>query len=164
MRSRVLAVIGPGEDATPADITNAETIGALAAAAGWAVLTGGRPAGIMHAALKGARSAGGATLAIIPGSGAAEATGAADYVIATGAGEARNLQVVLSADVLAVCGMNAGTASEVSLALRAGRPLIFIAAREETEAFFRSIAPGRAPLFVHTPNEAIEAANMFQRR
>jgi len=57
----------------------------------------------------------------------------------TGLGEARNAVVALSSNACVVCGMNAGTASEVALAIRAKKPIVLLRADETTAKFFRSL-------------------------
>lgn len=58
-----------------------------------------------------------------------------------------------AADAGIVCGMNAGTASEVALALRALRPTVLIAPDERAAAFFATLG---GPLRVAaTPEDAV---------
>ena len=113
----IVGIMGPGETATGDDCDVAARLGEAAAERGWVVLTGGRPPGVMEAALRGARRRNGLTIGILPGSTAEGASPAADIRIVTGLGEARNVINVLSSDVVCVCGMSAGTASEVALAI-----------------------------------------------
>jgi len=109
-RRTVAGVMGPGEGATPSDCAIAERLGELTAAQGWVTLTGGRAVGVMDAALRGAKRAGGLTLGILPQDSPVGASDAADIQILTGIGEARNLVNVLTSHVIFVCGMSAGTA------------------------------------------------------
>lgn len=129
----VVGVMGPGEGATDEDRTQAEHLGERIAERGWITLTGGRPVGVMGAALAGARRRNGLTIGVLPDRSAATASPDADIRIVTGLGEARNLVNVLSSDVVCVCGMSAGTASEVALALKTARPTILIAPGEASE-------------------------------
>lgn len=139
MARTVIGVVGPGEGATAEDLRDAEIVGGLIAREGWSVLTGGVDSGVMHAALRGARDAGGLRIAVLPGRDARAASPAAEIVIVTGLGEARNNVIVLSSAALVVCGMSAGTASEVALALRGGKPVILVRPRAEVVAFFGSL-------------------------
>lgn len=139
MRRTIVGVIGPGDEATAAERETARRVGALVAGAGWVTLTGGWNAGVMDAASRGAREAGGLTVGLLPGRDPAGASPAVDVVVPTGLGEARNNLVVLASDGLICCGMSAGTASEAALALRAGKPLVLVAPAEETLAFLRSL-------------------------
>src|SRR6185503_17146806 len=139
MRRILIGVLGPGEGAGQREMDDATLIGELVAKAGWAVLTGGRVAGVMGAAAKGARAAGGLTVGVLPTPDTLGASPAVDVVIATGLGEARNAVIALSAHACVVCGMNAGTASEVALAIRAKKPIILVRADEIASKFFRSL-------------------------
>ena len=139
MRRILIGVLGPGEGAGQREMDDATLIGELVAKAGWAVLTGGRVAGVMGAAAKGARAAGGLTIGILPSLDALGASPAVDVALATGLGEARNAVIALSANAFVVCGMNAGTASEVALAVRARKPVILLRCDEVTARFFRGL-------------------------
>jgi uncharacterized protein (TIGR00725 family) len=139
MRRIVIGVLGPGEGAGQKEMDDATLIGEMVAKAGWAVLTGGRVAGVMGAATKGARAAGGLTVGLLPTPDTLGASPAVDVVLATGLGEARNAVIALSSNACVVCGMNAGTASEVALAIRAKKPVVLVRADEVTAKFFRSL-------------------------
>lgn len=153
-RRRVLAVIGPGEGATSESLTAAFRLGELAAGLGWMVLTGGRCAGVMDAAARGARAAGGIAIGVLPSADARDASPALDIAIVTGIGEMRNQAVVLSSDAVVMCGMNAGTAVEAALAVKYRKPLILLASDPTVRAFFRSLDGDRVRL-AETPEEAI---------
>ena len=93
-RAPVLGLIGPGDEASESDVAAAFEVGALAAGAGWVVLTGGRAAGVMDAASRGARSAGGIAVGVLPDADAARASPALDIAIVTALGEMRDQVVV----------------------------------------------------------------------
>lgn len=119
-----MAVLG-GANATPEEEKLAELVGARVAGAGWVLLTGGGP-GVMAAACRGARGAGGLTVGLLP-----VAVPDAGYPnrwvsvpLFTGAGSARNNFIVLSARFCVAIGGAAGTLSEVALALKAGREVV----------------------------------------
>lgn len=152
MPRTVIGIVGPGDAATEQDVRDAAAVGALAARAGWVVLTGGLDRGVMDAALRGAREAGGLALGVLPGRDTRAASPAAEVAIVTGLGEGRNNLIVLSSAALVVCGMSAGTASEVSLALRGGKPVVLVRPRAETTAFFASLG-GAAPLVAREAEE-----------
>lgn len=147
--------MGPGEGAGQKEMDDAALVGEMVAKAGWAVLTGGRVAGVMGAAAKGARTAGGLTIGVLPTPDTLGASPAIDVVLATGLGEARNAVIALSANACVVCGMNAGTASEVALAIRAKKPVILLRADEATSKFFRSL-DGEVVRVAMSAGEAIE--------
>jgi uncharacterized protein (TIGR00725 family) len=155
MRRMLIGVLGPGEGASQKEMDDAQLIGELVAKAGWGVLTGGRVAGVMGAAAKGARSAGGLTVGLLPTPDTLGASPAVDVVLATGLGEARNAVIALSSNACVVCGMNAGTASEVALAIRARKPVVLVRADEVTAKFFRSL-DGDVVRVAMSAGEAIE--------
>jgi uncharacterized protein (TIGR00725 family) len=113
-----VAVVGPG-DATPAELTAAETIGNRVAQAGGVVVCGGL-GGVMAAACRGAAQAGGLTVGILPGAERAAANPWVAVALATGLGELRNGLVVRAADVVIAVGGAHGTLSEIALALKTG--------------------------------------------
>jgi uncharacterized protein (TIGR00725 family) len=156
MRRTVVGVIGPGDEATAGECDAARRVGALLAGAGWVTLTGGWNAGVMDAASRGAREAGGLTLGLLPGRDPDGASPAVEIVIPTGLGEARNNLVVLASDALVCCGMSAGTASEAALALRAGKLLVLVAPADGTLAFLRSLRRGE-PIVAADAETAVAA-------
>src|SRR2546421_1059254 len=83
-----VAVIGPSA-AGPAVCDAAFEVGALIARAG-AILVCGGGGGAMEAACRGAKSAGGLTLGILPGRSRSEANPFVDVSVVTGMGEARH--------------------------------------------------------------------------
>lgn len=89
-----------------------------------AVLVCGGRGGVMEAACQGAKTGGGTTVGILPGTDRSEANLYVDVPIITGLGEARNAIVVRTADaVIAVSGGH-GTLSEIGFALKMGRPVV----------------------------------------
>lgn len=114
-----VSVIGSGVEWEAA----AEEVGRLLAEAGCTVVTGGLGE-VMAAAHRGAKSAGGTTLAILPGERREDADPWADHVVATGIGHARNLAVAASGDAVIAVGGSYGTVSEMAFALRLGRPVV----------------------------------------
>src|ERR1700722_9524251 len=117
-----IAVVGGSEAAAPL-IATAEAVGAALASGGAIVVCGGL-GGVMAAACRGAKSAGGVTVGILPGRDPAAANAWVDVVIASGLGEARNALVVGSAAVVIAVAGEYGTLSEIALALRAGIPVL----------------------------------------
>ena len=116
-----VAVVGPGEGATPADLAAAREVGRLLAEGGAVLLTGGL-GGVMAAATDGAASAGGLTVALLPGTDRARS--AAAVVLPTGLGEVRNALLVRAADAVLAVGGSWGTLSEIALARRTGVPVV----------------------------------------
>lgn len=131
--------MGPGEGATPTEITTAYELGRQIALQGWILLTGGRNAGVMHAASQGAKQADGLTIGILPGSEASEVSSAVDIPILTGMSSARNHINILSSQIVIACGMGCGTASEIALALKAAKPVILLNVEPIAQAFFQQL-------------------------
>ena len=119
-----IAVIGAASaDATLA--ATAEAVGRRLAERGAVVVSGGR-GGVMAAASRGARQAGGRAVGILPGADAEASPPNPDLdtVIFTGLGQARNLCVVLSGAVVIAIGGGWGTLSEIALARKHGIPVV----------------------------------------
>jgi uncharacterized protein (TIGR00725 family) len=117
-----IAVVGPGTAPGHA-ISDAEQAGRRLAEAGAVVVCGGL-GGVMEAACRGAQSAGGTTLGILPGADRAAANIWVDIAVPTGLGEARNALVVRAADAVVAVAGEFGTLSEIALALKAGKPVV----------------------------------------
>jgi len=154
MRKIVVGVMGPGDGATALDLQNAYELGRLIAQAGWVLLTGGRDVGVMDAASRGARHAGGLTICILPGSDRAGLSDAVDIAILTDLGNARNNINVLSSDVVVACGMGLGTLSEIALALKARKPVVLLNPGQASWALFQNLSPDALFLSKH-PTDAI---------
>ncbi|MEA2431446.1 MAG: hypothetical protein QOI19_1919 [Thermoleophilaceae bacterium] len=144
MRAYV-AVVGASR-ATAEEERTAEAVGRGLGEAGAVVVCGGL-GGVMEAACRGAKSAGGTTLGILPGTNRAEANPYVDVAVATGLGELRNGVVVRAADGLVAVGGEFGTLSEIALALKAGKPVFALGgwelARggEPVDAIVRAASP-----------------------
>ena len=155
MRKTIIGVMGPCNLATPTDLDNAYQLGQLIAQNGWILLTGGRKAGVMEAAIKGANKAGGLTLGILPGNNTDGIAESVDIAIVTDLGNARNNINVLSSDVVIACGMGMGTASEIALALKNQKKVILLNEHQESQQFFCSLSPENI-LIANNPEQAIE--------
>lgn len=158
MRKTIIGVMGPGENATEEDKKRAFELGKLIAEKGFILLSGGRNQGVMDEVSKGAKSVNGLTIGIIPTKNKADASEAVDIAIITGMGSARNFINILSSDVIIACGMEAGTASEVALALKEKRNVILLTKNEEGNIFFKNLNPDLVSV-VQTPQEAIKEVN-----
>ncbi len=125
-----IAILGSWDNDLPAAVYDtAEQAGRLIAQRGWVVLTGGST-GVMEAAMKGAKSAGGITAGIIPTESAAEYEligRYADITINTGMGELGKLAPLIhSADgAIAIAG-GSGTMIEISMAYIERKPVVMI--------------------------------------
>jgi uncharacterized protein (TIGR00725 family) len=119
-----VGVVGSGEADHSLERT-AQEVGRLVAEAGAVLVCGGR-GGVMAAACRGAVSAGGLTVGILPGLDRRAANQWVTVALPTGLGELRNGLVVRASDVLVAVGGGYGTLSEVALALQAGVPVVAI--------------------------------------
>jgi uncharacterized protein (TIGR00725 family) len=138
-----VSVVGSGEEWRQA----AEDVGRLLAERGCTVVTGGL-GGVMAAAHRGAKAAGGTTIAILPGDRHDAANEWADHVVVTGVGHARNLAVAASGHVVIAIGGAWGTLAEIAFAQLLGRPVV---------ALRGAPAPDGVEL-ADSPAEAVELA------
>ena len=118
----IIAVIG-GSSCTKNEWALAHETGRLLADRGAIVVCGGL-GGVMEAAAQGAKSNGGVTVGILPGTDPAAANAYIDVPLATGLGEMRNLLIVRVAQALIAIGGGIGTLSEIALAQRTEKPVI----------------------------------------
>jgi uncharacterized protein (TIGR00725 family) len=121
-RGAYVAVIG-ATNATEWELETAEQLGRLLAEEGYVLVCGGL-GGVMNAAARGAASAGGTSVGILPGDDRIGASPHLTVAVASGFGEARNAIVARSADAVIAVGGEFGTLSEIALALKMGRPVI----------------------------------------
>ena len=118
----IISVIGAGEPA--AGIAEmAEAVGRGLALRGVTIVCGGL-GGVMEAACRGAKSARGTTIGILPGNDPADANPWVDIPICTGLGYARNVIVVKTGRAVVAVGGAYGTLSEIGHALGDGIPVI----------------------------------------
>ena len=80
--------------------------------------------GVMTAVSKGAKSAGGLTIGLLPGNQKTDANPYIDIALPTTIGYARNAMVACSADVIVALPGSFGTQSEICYGLVYGRPVI----------------------------------------
>jgi uncharacterized protein (TIGR00725 family) len=126
-RQLLVAVCGPGAEADTQSLIAAEEIGFLLAKAGATVICGGL-GGVMEAACRGATAAGGVTVGLLPGWDRAEANPHVTIALPTGLGEVRNALVVRCADAVIGVGGSAGTLSEIALAKRTAKRVVWLRA------------------------------------
>ncbi|MDA8164921.1 MAG: TIGR00725 family protein [Desulfobacteraceae bacterium] len=130
MRKKVIGVFGAGRLREDDPLwRQAEEVGQRLALAGCIVLTGGL-GGVMAAASRGARAAGGLTIGILPGDRrrpGPHPNPDVDIAIFTGMDEARNVINVKTCDAAIAIGGEYGTLSEIALALKVGCPLVLLA-------------------------------------
>jgi uncharacterized protein (TIGR00725 family) len=138
-----VSVIGSGAEHE----AHAEVVGRLLAERGATVVTGGLGE-VMAAAARGAQSAGGTTIGILPGETRADANEWLDHVVVTGVGHARNLAVVASGEAVIAVGGRYGTLAEIGFALTLGRPVVVLEPGWQVDGTQRA----------ETPEEAVEFA------
>jgi uncharacterized protein (TIGR00725 family) len=124
MRKKIIAVIGAGT-ADEAILKIAEDVGRLIARRGAVLICGGL-GGVMETASKGAKSAGGITVGILPQNHTKDANPNIDIPIASGFGEGRNVIIARTADAIIAVGGEYGTLSEIAFGLKMGKPVIGI--------------------------------------
>ena len=134
-----ISVIGSGGEHEE----RAEAVGRLLAEAGATVVTGGLGE-VMEAASRGAKSAGGTTIGIVPGESRAAANEWLDHVVVTGIGHARNLAVVASGDAVIAIGGSWGTLAEIGFARTLGRRVVVLEPGWEIEGVDRAPTPEQA--------------------
>jgi uncharacterized protein (TIGR00725 family) len=121
-RRTIISVIG-GSRSTPEHLALAEEVGKELARREVIVACGGLT-GVMEAVCRGAKSAGGLTIGILPGHLANEANAYVDIPIVTGMGYSRNVIVVHTGQAVIAIGGAFGTLSEIGHALGDNIPVI----------------------------------------
>lgn len=126
----------------------AEDVGRYVAARGGVLICGGL-GGVMEAAARGAREAGGITIGLLPGRDARNANRYIQVPLPTGLGEGRNVLVARTADALIAIGGEWGTLSEVALAVKVDVPVVLLRP---------GITAGLELLLAETAEEAVDLA------
>jgi uncharacterized protein (TIGR00725 family) len=154
----IIAVIGAGR-AGPELSRLAEDVGEELGRRGVTLVCGGG-AGVMEAACRGAKSAGGTTIGILPGHDPDRANAWVDFPIPTGMSQARNAIVVQTGRAVIAVGGRFGTLSEIGHALNSGIPVIGLRTwRAEGDEGFE------APItFASDPRDAVDKALEAARR
>ncbi len=142
----IIGVIGAA-NASEEEKRTSEEVGVLIAGRNCFLLCGGM-GGVMEAACRGAKSAGGTTIGILPGSESSSANRFIDIPIVTGMGEARNVIVAKSSHSIIAIGGSFGTLSEISFALKSGIPVIGLDTWDVSEEIIKC----------ETPEEAVRTA------
>lgn len=118
-----ISVIGNSEEGE--NMKTAQETGFEIGKKGHVLVCGGRT-GVMAAACKGAKEAGGLTVGISTTEDGSELNNHVDIKIRTGMGYARNAIVAYSADAVIAIGGSHGTLNEMCFASFAGKPIICI--------------------------------------
>lgn len=122
MERRQIGVIGAGS-CSEEIYELALRVGREIARLGHILVCGGL-GGVMEAACRGAKEAGGLTVGILPGPSKDAANRWVDVVIATDMGHARNVIIVHSSDGLIAISGGPGTLSEIAIALKTSKPVV----------------------------------------
>jgi uncharacterized protein (TIGR00725 family) len=138
-----VSVIGSGIDHEE----RAEEVGRLLAERGCTVVCGGRGE-VMAAAARGAKTAGGTTIGILPGTSRADANEWIDHAVVTGLGHLRNAVVAASGDAVIAVGGSYGTLTEIGFARIFGRPVVILEPGLDVEGVPRAETPADAVDFV----------------
>lgn len=146
-----VGVIGTGEY-EPESYETAYKVGNLIASRGGVVICGGL-GGVMEAACKGAKEAGGFSIAILPGFDRSEANPYATFAIATGLQEARNILIVRASDALVAIGGGFGTLSEIGFALKMKKKLVLI---NSWQCYDKERKFEKSVIFAKNAEEAVE--------
>jgi uncharacterized protein (TIGR00725 family) len=118
----IIAVIGDG-DPTKDIAELAEQVGEELGRRGVTLVCGGL-GGVMEAACRGAKSAGGVTIGVLPGGDPRAANPWVDIPICTGLSHARNVIIVKTGWSVIAVGGAYGTLSEIGHAVADGTPVI----------------------------------------
>jgi uncharacterized protein (TIGR00725 family) len=142
MSKVIIGVIGSSL-ASGKHYDDAVEVGRIAAGRGAMVLTGGL-GGVMEAACKGAKQAGGQTIGILPGFDTKDANHYIDIPIVTGLNHARNIVVVRTSDVLIAVAGEYGTLSEIAFALKLRKPIVSLGSWDVGEGIKKADSPAEA--------------------
>ncbi len=147
-----IAVVGDG-NANRKTYNPAIEVGAAIADSKSVLICGGL-GGVMEGSAKGAKERGGLTVGILPGESSKEANHYIDIKIATGLGHARNAIVARAADAVIAVGGEYGTLSEVALALKMGKPVVYL----ETSGGILRDSEIKGVIKAKTPIDAVNIA------
>lgn len=169
-RPLVIAIIGKSaRDASdpvpPRAISAAEEVGRLLAQRGAVVVSGGL-SGVMEAVSRGAKSAGGLVIGVLPGLDKRDANAYVDVALTTGMGFMRNTLVVRASDAVIMISGGIGTLNELTVAYE-DKPTVVLEGTGGWSDRIRDIAYEQKYLeeahrselhFAKTPAEAVELA------
>jgi len=169
-RPLLITVIGkaardPKDPVPPQAIAAAEEVGRLLAEWGAVVVSGGL-SGVMEAVSRGAKSANGLVVGVLPGFDKSDANPYVDIALTTGMGWMRNTLTVRAADAVIMISGGIGTLNELTVAYE-DKPTVILEGTGGWSDRIREIAyegkhldeAHRATLhFAKTPAEAVALA------
>jgi len=154
----IIGVIG-GQDGASAEAKKmAVEVGRLIAKSGARLICGGME-GVMEAACRGAKEAGGITIGVLPTGSKADANPYVDIPIVTAMGTARNVIIVRSADAIIAIDGSYGTLSEIAHALDQGKRVISL----KSWPLHKAGVAKDLLVEVSTPEEAVKLAVGYAR-
>jgi len=128
MRCPIIGVVG-GSKVTAPNVSRAykmaQKLGELIARSGAILLCGGG-SGVMEASALGAKGAGGHTVGIMPSQHPPNA--GIEHAVFTAMGDGRNFLNAFVSDVMIAMKGEAGTLSEIALAIKVGTPVVYLCA------------------------------------
>jgi uncharacterized protein (TIGR00725 family) len=143
IKSKIFIGVIGGSDCSNDVYKLAQEVGERIAKAG-AVLVCGGLGGVMEAACKGAKKAGGTTIGILPGIDKSQANSYIDFPIVTGLEEGRNLLVIRNSDVIIALPGEYGTLSEIAFCLKLGKPIVGLSTWNVSENIIKAKNPEEA--------------------
>ena len=171
-RATFIGVIGksakdPRDPVPPQALTAAEEVRREIAQRGGIVISGGL-SGVMEAVSRGAKRAGGITVALLPGFEKEEANEYVDIPIATGMGFMRNTLTVRAADAVIMVSGGIGTLNELTVAYENKPTVVLLGTGEWADrlpdvAFERHYLDKRRSGYLHYANSAREAVELAFR-
>jgi uncharacterized protein (TIGR00725 family) len=144
----------------------AREVGRLVAGRGGVIVSGGL-GGVMEAASRGAKEAGGLTIGFLPSMDRSSANPYLDIVLPTGLGSARNIITARGCDVIMMIGGGVGTLNELTIAYAEARPVVVLRGTGGwSDKIEQVLEDGKyldhrhtvAVDFADTPEEAVEKA------
>src|SRR5258706_15371045 len=169
-RPLLITVIGkaardPNDPVPPQAIAAAEEVGRLLAEWGAVVVSGGL-SGVMEAVSRGAKSANGLVVGILPGFDKGDANQFVDIAITTGMGWMRNTLTVRAADAVIMISGGIGTLNELTVAYEL-KPTVILEGTGGWSSRIRDVAYDGKHLeeakiaalhFAQTPQQAVDMA------
>ena len=149
---KTISVIGSA-DPSKKDYDFAYKLGELIGEKDLVLVCGGL-GGIMEAVSKGVKSAGGITVGILPEENKQSINPYIDIPIVTGMGEARNIIIALTADVVIAVGGELGTLSELAISMKHKKPVIGLNTWDLDREYCKKVNI----IEVYDPQEAIDKA------
>ena len=155
----MIAVIGGQSETTDEAVKLAHEVGRLVAVRGAYLICGGLE-GVMAAACRGAKEAGGTTIGVLPTTSKLDSNPYVDIPIVTGMGTARNVIIVRSADAIIAIDGRYGTLSEIAHALDQQKRVISL----HSWPSLKKDVDGELFVEASTPRQAVDLAFEYASR